>query len=62
MIFGDDFKTIDGTAIRDYVHVVDLARGHLKVLEFMDKTMMDKKVEIFNFGSGEGFTVLQIIN
>ena len=48
-IFGNDYNTPDGTAIRDYIHITDLANLHIKVLEFMIK---DKKTAIFNFGYG----------
>jgi UDP-glucose 4-epimerase len=57
-IFGNNYKTPDGTCVRDYVHVTDLATAHIKALEFMIK---HKKSEHFNLGSGEGYSVLEII-
>lgn len=57
-IFGNDYPTEDGTCIRDYVHVVDLAKGHLKALEKLNKP----GVHIYNLGTGDGYSVLQIVN
>lgn len=57
-IFGNDYKTRDGTCIRDYVHVTDLATAHIKALEYMVK---NNKSDQFNLGSGEGYSVLEII-
>lgn len=56
-VFGDDYDTIDGTGVRDYIHVVDLARGHLLALE---KDL--KGVNIYNLGTGCGTSVLELIN
>lgn len=55
-VFGNDYDTSDGTGVRDYIHVVDLARGHVKALEHMMPG-----VSIFNLGTGHGYSVLQII-
>lgn len=57
-VFGDDYDTIDGTGVRDYIHVVDLAKGHLKALEYISK---NEGLEIFNLGTGQGTSVLEII-
>ncbi len=57
-IFGKDYDTEDGTAIRDYIHVVDLAEGHLKALE---KLSFEKGVWTFNLGTGSGCTVLNLV-
>jgi len=57
-VFGGDYPTEDGTGVRDYIHVVDLAKGHLKALE---KIKHLNGAEIFNLGSGRGYSVLQII-
>ncbi|MCC6538463.1 MAG: UDP-glucose 4-epimerase GalE [Bryobacterales bacterium] len=57
-IFGDDYATPDGTAIRDYVHVIDLARAHLMALERLDTL----ESQAFNLGSGEGISVRELIN
>ncbi|WP_419872090.1 UDP-glucose 4-epimerase GalE [Candidatus Pristimantibacillus sp. PTI5] len=57
-VFGSDYETADGTGVRDYIHVVDLARGHLKALE---KIMIKSGVDIFNLGTGRGYSVLEMI-
>ena len=58
-VFGDDYDTHDGTGVRDYIHVVDLANGHLKALEYLNKG--NKGTEIFNLGTGTGYSVLDIV-
>lgn len=58
-IFGNDYPTPDGTGIRDFIHVVDIANGHLKALE---KIKTQKGVEAFNLGTGKGYSVLDLIN
>lgn len=57
-VFGDDYETKDGTGVRDYIHVVDLAQGHLKALEAMVKGPF---VEAVNLGTGNGYSVLEMI-
>ena len=57
-VFGNDYNTIDGTGVRDYIHVVDLAQGHLKAL---DKARSFNGVEAYNLGTGTGYSVLQIV-
>jgi len=57
-IFGDDYPTHDGTGVRDYIHVVDLAKGHVKAIEYACK---NKGTEIFNLGTGTGYSVLDIV-
>ena len=57
-VFGDDYNTHDGTGVRDYIHVVDLARAHLKALEYADK---NTGIEYFNIGTGVGYSVLDIV-
>ncbi len=59
-VFGDDYDTHDGTGVRDYIHVVDLANGHLKALEYINDG--HKGTEIFNLGTGTGYSVLDIVN
>jgi len=59
-IFGDDYDTIDGTCVRDYIHVVDLADAHVKALAFLEKQDVDS-YEVFNVGTGNGNTVLEVI-
>ena len=57
-IFGNDYDTSDGTCIRDYIHVSDLATGHWKALEYLDK---GGKSEIINLGTGQGISVLEMV-
>lgn len=61
-VFGSDYNTPDGTAIRDYIHVVDLALAHVVAVERMINKVGKKDVEIFNLGTGNGFSVLEVIN
>lgn len=60
-VFGDDYNTPDGTAIRDYIHVVDLAKAHVVAVERMVEQKMKKDYEIFNLGTGKGYSVLEVI-
>lgn len=60
-VFGNDYHTTDGTCIRDYIHVVDLAKAHISALERLNETDPSQKVEIFNIGTGNGFSVLEVI-
>ena len=57
-IFGNDYDTPDGTAIRDYIHVVDLARGHVAAIAYMDAHSGES---VFNLGTGQGSSVLQMV-
>lgn len=57
-LYGSDFPTPDGTAIRDYIHVTDLAQAHIKALEWLN---VHQRSEAFNLGTGQGFSVLQMI-
>lgn len=56
-VFGDDYDTIDGTGVRDYIHVVDLAKGHVKAIE-----NLSKGINIYNLGTGRGTSVLELVN
>ncbi len=56
-IFGTDYPTPDGTCIRDYIHIVDLAEAHLLALQAMD----DKPVQVYNLGNGQGYSVREVI-
>lgn len=58
-VYGDDYNTKDGTGVRDYIHVVDLARGHLKAIEYSFK---NRGVDVFNLGTGKGYSVLDIVH
>ena len=60
-VFGGDYNTPDGTAIRDYIHVVDLAKAHVIAVDRMIKKKMKKDFEVFNLGTGNGFSVLEVI-
>ena len=57
-VFGNDYPTPDGTGVRDYIHVVDLAKGHLKAL---DKIRKEAGVKIYNLGTGNGYSVLELV-
>lgn len=61
-VFGDDYPTPDGTCIRDYIHVVDLAKAHVKALKRLANKKNLEKVETFNLGTGKGSSVLEVIN
>lgn len=58
-VFGNDYPTVDGTGVRDYIHVVDLAIGHVKALE---KVMNTTGVEAYNLGTGRGYSVLELVS
>lgn len=61
-VFGGDYKTRDGTCIRDYVHVSDIADAHVKALKFVSEKDQDSKYSLFNLGTGNGVTVLEAIS
>jgi len=56
-VFGDDYATVDGTGVRDYIHVVDLAEGHVAAVEHLDSG-----VHVYNLGTGQGTSVLQLVH
>ncbi len=58
-VFGDDYDTPDGTGVRDYIHVVDLALGHVKALQ---KLSVIEGCQAINLGTGNGVSVLEIVN
>ncbi len=60
-VYGDDYPTADGTAIRDYIHVVDLAKAHVVALQRLLQNKNETKVETFNIGTGTGSSVLEVI-
>ncbi len=60
-VFGDDYATVDGTGVRDYIHVVDLAKGHVKALEAFANPAVDGLFTV-NLGTGKGYSVLEMIN
>ncbi|ALV21550.1 UDP-glucose 4-epimerase GalE [Carnobacterium antarcticum] len=57
-VFGSDYDTSDGTGVRDYIHVVDLAKGHLKAVE---KVLATEQIEAYNLGTGQGYSVLDVV-
>ncbi|RZJ63921.1 MAG: UDP-glucose 4-epimerase GalE [Flavobacterium sp.] len=61
-VFGSDYPTVDGTCVRDYIHVVDLAKAHVTALQRLIEKKNLEKVEIFNLGTGTGNSVLEVIN
>jgi len=58
-VFGDDYNTVDGTGVRDYIHVVDLSLGHVRSV---DKIKNEKGVYTYNLGTGNGYSVLQLVD
>lgn len=61
-VFGDDYNTPDGSCIRDYIHVVDLAKAHIIAIERLISDKNKQGYEMFNLGTGNGFSVLEVIN
>jgi UDP-glucose 4-epimerase len=61
-VFGDDYNTPDGTAVRDYIHVVDIAKAHVIAVERMLNGKCKLDLEVFNLGTGTGYSVLDVIN
>lgn len=58
-VFGNDYDTVDGTGVRDYIHVMDLAKGHIKAIQYLDD---NTGFEAVNLGAGKGFSVLQLVD
>ncbi|HMP99422.1 MAG TPA: GDP-mannose 4,6-dehydratase, partial [Cyclobacteriaceae bacterium] len=61
-VFGNDYPTPDGTAIRDYIHITDLAKAHVKALERIIHKQQQSQYEFFNLGTGRGYSVLEVIH
>jgi UDP-glucose 4-epimerase len=61
-VFGNDYDTPDGSAVRDYIHVVDLAKAHVAAIQRLAAKKAEANYEVFNLGTGKGSTVLEIIN
>ncbi len=61
-VFGDDYPTIDGTCVRDYIHVVDLAKAHVAAMKRLIEDKNKTNYDVFNIGTGTGSTVLEVIN
>ena len=62
VVFGDDYHTSDGTCVRDFIHVVDLAKAHVKALGILFKCSEQSYYDVFNIGTGQGNTVLEVID
>jgi len=61
-VFGSDYPTVDGSGVRDYIHVMDLAEGHLAALKWLRKqTPTESVCEVFNLGTGKGYSVLEVL-
>jgi len=61
LVFGNDYDTRDGTCIRDYVHVSDIARAHVEALSYLEKNAKDNATMVFNLGTGSGVSVMEMI-
>lgn len=61
-VFGNDYNTADGTCIRDFIHVTDLALAHIRAMEHLASVSEEKIIDSFNLGTGEGVSVLQLVN
>lgn len=60
-VFGSDYDTPDGTGVRDYIHITDLAEGHICAINYLEKTG-SKGFEPYNLGTGTGYSVLEVID
>ena len=60
-IYGKDWNTHDGTCIRDYVHIMDIAEGHISAIKYLMHDAKSNKLEIFNLGTGKGTSVLELV-
>ena len=61
VVHGNDYDTSDGSAVRDYIHVVDLAKAHVSAIKRLEKKAAEERYEIFNIGTGKGYSVLEVI-
>lgn len=61
-VFGHDYPTHDGTGVRDYIHVMDLAEGHLKALDYLESALASDQVTAVNLGAGKGYSVLEMVH
>ncbi len=61
MVYGNNYNTKDGTPVRDYIHVVDLAKAHVLAVKRIIKKEQEQPIEVFNLGTGKGFSVLEVI-
>ena len=58
-VFGDDYDTVDGTGVRDYIHITDLANGHIKAIDYV---LCNDGIDYYNLGTGHGYSVMEMIN
>ena len=58
-IFGDDYDTVDGTGVRDYIHITDLANGHIKAINYV---LNNEGIDYYNLGTGHGYSVMEMVN
>ena len=58
-VFGDDYDTVDGTGVRDYIHITDLANGHIKAINYVLENM---GIDYYNLGTGHGYSVMEMVN
>jgi UDP-glucose 4-epimerase len=61
-VFGDDYNTADGTCIRDYIHVVDIAKAHVKAIQYLNSKTEKSLYDWVNLGTGKGSSVLEVVN
>jgi UDP-glucose 4-epimerase len=61
-VFGSDYDTKDGSCVRDFIHVVDVATAHVKAIGYLNKKAEDKLFDVFNLGTGVGVSVLELVN
>jgi len=62
VVFGNDYNTVDGSCVRDFIHVMDLALAHVMAIQHLNNQLAEKSLKVFNVGTGEGVSVLQLIN
>ena len=60
-VFGNDYSTHDGTGVRDYIHIVDLAQGHIAALNKLNRTNENRGYNVYNLGTGKGYSVLDMV-
>lgn len=60
-VFGNNYNTIDGTGVRDYIHVMDLANAHVKALDYINSKEYNQQLMVFNIGTGRGYSVLELL-
>lgn len=61
LVYGDDYPTVDGSGVRDYIHIKDLAEGHVSALRYLSALTNEKNYEVFNLGCASGYSVFEVI-